>query len=481
MRRNLLAVLLLAAASQAFAGTGKVIINNIDLPGVGLNDPTPVAPVAGNPGTTLGQQRLNVFQAAAAKWSTMLDTNVNVIVASSFVDLPCDDTGAVLAQAGPARNRRDFPNAPKAGVWYPIALANKYAGFDMEPTSSDIIMSFNNLVDNPTCQGASNWYYGLDGNEGIHSDFYIVALHEMAHGLGFSGATRAPGFRDGLPAVFDTHTFDVKAGLRWDQMTPEQRQISLTNTGNLVWDGENVRSFAKRYLQPVTSFAITEPSLLVGNYDIGMAAFGPSAGRTALTGKVVRALDASNSSGPTTFDGCTSFLNADAIRGNVALIDRGSPPLPAEPCTFVKKARNAQAAGATGAIIVDNSRSTCTPPAMSGDAPDVTIPVFSISAVDGDTVKTQLTAGTSVNGSLRSDPSQLGGTSREGYVRLYAPCTDDPGSSVHHFDVASSPNLLMEPFVNGDLLLNVDLTIYQLLDIGWTLPAKSGRRNINRK
>src|SRR5262245_50033932 len=38
---------------------------NKDNPGEGFNDPTPVAPVGGNTGTTLGQQRLLAFQHAA--------------------------------------------------------------------------------------------------------------------------------------------------------------------------------------------------------------------------------------------------------------------------------------------------------------------------------------------------------------------------------------------------------------------------------
>lgn len=481
MRRTLVALFLLIGAFSAYAGTGKIIIRNIDLPNVGLNDPTPVQPVGGNNGTTLGQQRLNVFEAAAARWTTMLDTNVDIIVDASFTSLPCDDSGAVLAQAGPKTVRRDFTNAPRAGVWYPIALANKFAGVDLSPTLSDIGMTFNADVDDPTCRGESNWYYGFDGQEGAHSDFFVVALHELAHGLGMTGATRAPGFRDNLPSIFDVHTFDRTAGLRWDQMTEQQREASLTNTGNVVWDGENVRAFLGRYLQPVTTLTLSEPAVLARNYDIGVATFGPAPRTTPMTGHVVRAIDPSNSEGPTTFDGCSAFTNAAAISGNIALIDRGSPPLPAEPCTFVKKVRNAQNAGAIGVIIVDNSRETCTPPSMGGDATDIRIPVISISPTDGDQLKTQLTAGTVVSGSVRNDPSQLGGASKEGMLRLYAPCTDDPGSSIHHWDVTSSPNLLMEPFVNGDLLLGVDLTMYQLLDIGWSLPPKSGRRALIRK
>ena len=53
------------ASAQAAA---TITIVNGDPAGVGFNDPTAVAPVGGNAGATLGQQRLNAFQAAANRW-----------------------------------------------------------------------------------------------------------------------------------------------------------------------------------------------------------------------------------------------------------------------------------------------------------------------------------------------------------------------------------------------------------------------------
>jgi hypothetical protein len=38
----------------------------------------------------------------------------------------------------------------------------------------------------------------------------------------------------------------------------------------------------------------------------------------------------------------------------------------------------------------------------------------------------------------------------------------------------------MEPNINSDLGLGVDLTLYQLLDIGWTANPKTGRRLLKR-
>ena len=52
----------LIVASPAF-GQATIVIENADTAGVGFNDTTAVAPVGGNSGTTLGQQRLIAFQA----------------------------------------------------------------------------------------------------------------------------------------------------------------------------------------------------------------------------------------------------------------------------------------------------------------------------------------------------------------------------------------------------------------------------------
>lgn len=473
MRNVLFALLFAAAAFRAEAGTGRVVIMNVDAPGVGFNDLTPVAPVGGNTGTTLGQQRLNVFQAAADRWSSLLETNVDIVVQASFAPISgCTETDAILGQAAPFNWKRDFENAPRPGVWYPIALANALAGKDLDATP-EIFTQFNGDVDNATCLGNADWYYGLDGNHGGDMDLFVVVLHEIAHGLGVSSAGRSGDtFREGFPSTFDTNLRDLSTGQLWPQMSAEQRRISINNTAKLVWDGPNVREHAARLLYPVTMFNISQPANLAGNYDIGTATFGPSIAKSTVSGRLIQATDAANAEGPTTLDGCTAFTNAAVISGNVAVVDRGT-------CTFASKARNAQAAGATALIILDVRRETCTPPAMGGSGDDVTIPVISLGVNDGDVLRAQLNAA-EVKGSLLNDPTQMAGASRDGLVRLYAPCTTAPGSSKHHWDTPASPNLLMEPSVNSDLLHGVDLTMFMLMDMGWKQAPRSGRRTARR-
>ena len=70
--------LLVPAHSASAAAT--ITIVNVNAPGVGFNDPTPAAPVGGNPGTTVGDQRLNAFTHAAGIWGGTLDSSVEIFI-----------------------------------------------------------------------------------------------------------------------------------------------------------------------------------------------------------------------------------------------------------------------------------------------------------------------------------------------------------------------------------------------------------------
>ena len=103
-------------APAAYAAT--ITIVNLDGPMEGFNDPTPVSPVGGNPGTTIGAQRLYVFQRAANIWATLLRSNVEIRVGAQFDPLSCNATSGVLGSAGPTTVHRDFAGAIFSGTWY---------------------------------------------------------------------------------------------------------------------------------------------------------------------------------------------------------------------------------------------------------------------------------------------------------------------------------------------------------------------------
>ena len=174
----------LAVPSAAF-GAANIYIVNADGPNEGFNDPTPVAPVGGNPGTTLGQQRLNAFQFAADIWGSILDSDADIYILSSFDPLPCSATGGTLGAAGALEVWANTPGVEVPGVWYHVALANKLAGGDLspDPFGEDLIAFFNTDLDNPVCLGARGWYYGLDNKSGDDIDLVVVNLYPFEDAL----------------------------------------------------------------------------------------------------------------------------------------------------------------------------------------------------------------------------------------------------------------------------------------------------------
>ena len=165
---------------------------------------------------------------------------------------------------------------------------------------------------------------------------------------------------------------------------------------------------------------------------------------------------------------CAPLAGANqlAVRGNVALVDRGT-------CAFGEKAKNVQAAGAIAMIVADNEPGDVT--ALGGDQPGILIPSVRITQQAGVNLKAAIarrsrtTSG--VIASLGVNLARLAGTDQASRIRMFTPPTLSLGSSVSHYTTDAKHNQLMEPAINGDLTHEVtaplDLTFALLKDIGW--------------
>src|SRR5262245_9084095 len=451
----LLAGLLLAALAGTAGAVATITIINNDGAGEGFNDPAPRAPVGGNPGLTLGDQRLFIFNHAAGIWGSILTSAIPINVTAQMNPQTCTATSATLGSAGPQTIHRDFLGAPVAGHWYHQALANKLSGVDLA-VQPDINATFNSQLDSGACLGGLVWYYGIDGNEGVNVEMLPVVLHELGHGLGFSTSTSGAtgNFNTGFPHIWDKFLYDNTTGLHWDQMTAAQRVASAINDTHLVWDGPAVIAAAPGYLAYPSRFRVISPGGIAGTYAMVGAAFGGAVSLAGVTGNVVLVQDAG---GVSPNDGCEAITNAAAIAGNIALIDRGN-------CAFVLKAAAAQAAGAI-AVIIANNAAGLPPNPMGGSDPSITIPVVGISQADGVTIKANLPG---VVVTIDQDNTQpLAGADASNRTMMYAPPAFAGGSSVSHYDVRLTPDALMEPFINTSLHNSIDLTRDLFKDIGW--------------
>ncbi len=189
----------------------------------------------------LDQEVRDAFQYAVDIWSYQIASNVPIVIDFTFEALG----GTTLGSAGPATLLRNFSGAPEADTYYPIALANKLAGFDLRPELGDIDASFDNATD---------WYFGTDGNPrkpvfdpvfvaGQH-DFVSVVLHELGHGLGFTGSAEevavgstAEWGANGDPYIYDLFVVNGSNQQYDDFASPSAAYYDYTTSDDLTVNG----------------------------------------------------------------------------------------------------------------------------------------------------------------------------------------------------------------------------------------------------
>lgn len=147
------------------------------------------------------------FEYAISIWESLISSGVPIYIEARWQDLGSN----TLASCGPSDYFVDFDGAPKPGVYYPVALVEKLMEKQLTgPGNPDIISRFNSTVP---------WYTGIDGDTPVNQyDFVSTVLHEIAHGLGFTGFFYVDkdaqsghlGFFDNSPAIYDTFVEDVQ-------------------------------------------------------------------------------------------------------------------------------------------------------------------------------------------------------------------------------------------------------------------------------
>jgi hypothetical protein len=272
----------------------------------------------------------------------------------------------------------------------------------------------------------------------------------------------------GLPSAWERYMYDNTAGKTWLNMTSDERKASAINPLGLAWNGPNVVAGAPMLNHiPVVKTVSPAPG---GSrtVDYAPSPFGPAIVNPGALGVLAVVAPQAGELGP----GCDPFnaANSAAVAGKAAIISRGA-------CTFASKVKNAQNAGAIGVLLANNAAGILVP---GGADATVTIPSAGISQADGDALKAAVAAAVpygsrgkagSVTASWLGDPVRIAGADAAGRPLLYTPSALAGGSSVSHWDISASPNLLMEPNITPDLGIVLaapkDLTLPLLKDIGW--------------
>jgi len=263
-------------STQAFAAT--IVIQNNDGVDEGFNDPlapTNANQIGNNPGTTLGDMRLNVFQAAADVWGEILNSNITITVGGSFEEKFCSANSATLGSAGANGSVANLPGLDP-DIAYPIALGESLNDSNINGTLVEINASFNSLVDSdPACLDGGGFYYGLDDNAPPGtSPLFSLVLHEIAHGLGFAsmadvGSGGSGGFNGAgqFPDTYSRRLLDLDNGKSWDEMSNAERLASALNEPELVWEGAQVTADRDKYLGFAPELIINAPGEIAGTFE----------------------------------------------------------------------------------------------------------------------------------------------------------------------------------------------------------------------
>ena len=138
---------------------------------------------------------------AADIWEATIHSTVPITIRACWADLG----ERRLGYSGGGLFLRNFTGAPDADTYFLSSLANALHGSDLAPGYYDMHITFNQSYE---------YYYGTDANPGLEQlDFVTLALHEIAHGLNFSGnvdwvfGNGYVGWGNGHYAIYDKHMY----------------------------------------------------------------------------------------------------------------------------------------------------------------------------------------------------------------------------------------------------------------------------------
>ena len=218
-------------------------------------------------------------------------------------------------------------------------------------------------------------------NASITNLFYINnKIHDIFYMFGFTPTARN----------FQNTNFGL-GGAGGDYVLAEAQDGGGTNNANFNSPSDGNKPRMQMYLWSTVNrlFYYNAPSSAVPRQPVvGTALFGNALDATGVTGNVQLS---------SVLDGCTA-IPAGSLTGKIGLVERGT-------CNFTVKVKNAQDAGAAAVIIYNNTANGNTVGNMSGTDATITIPSVLISNTEGEYIKSQLSANTVVNVTLKNDPA----------------------------------------------------------------------------
>ena len=181
-----------------------------------------------------------------------------------------------------------------------------------------------------------------------------------------------------------------RGGVGNDYVKAEAQDGSGKNNANFSAPPDGRSGTMQMFLfNALTSLSaqVTAPAAIAGSYQVVESGFSTENKLTTkgpLSGQLGLYVDAGSS--PVTSQACVNH-SGPALTGKIALLYRGT-------CDFTTKVKNAQLAGAIGAVVINNAAGA--PISMSGTDNTITIPAVMVSDVDGARLASQVANGVQI-------------------------------------------------------------------------------------
>jgi hypothetical protein len=223
-------------------------------------------------------EAMDAFRYAADIWQTLINSTVAIKINACWTDLGA----GILGYGAPTSYHRELGGDAVANTWYQASLANALSGVDVNDSDgfdydndgvdadAEMVLAYNRGFD---------WYYGTDGNTPPNRvDFSSVVLHEICHGLGFSGSMEVTlgvgswGLGTPFPEAYDRFTEDGAGTNLIDTSAYPNPSIALRGAltgGEVYFDGPNANAanggsraelYAPRPWKPGSSYAHLDES-----------------------------------------------------------------------------------------------------------------------------------------------------------------------------------------------------------------------------
>jgi hypothetical protein len=164
----------------------------------------------------------NAFEYAVSIWEHIIESDIPIYVEARWRTMDNN----ILGSAGPSDYYANFEFAPRKNRYYPVSVVEKITKSEVSgPGSPDIVATFNKDI---------KWYFGTDGKTpDLLYDFVTVVLHEIGHGLGFTGfffvTANTGGY--GNYSAGDATAFDIMV------INDKNEQLTDTNIFNMPSTG----------------------------------------------------------------------------------------------------------------------------------------------------------------------------------------------------------------------------------------------------